>query len=84
MNYAAWEHVPVLIHPSPLSPLHYVVLNTGHTFHAEDFKGTNALLYPRLGDYALLKLRGDGKDPLAVEVVDAGVFDEFWKMPAQR
>jgi len=82
-DYPAGEHVPALIYPSPLNLDHYVVLNTGHTFHAEDFKGTNALLYPRLGDYALLKLKGDAKEPLAVEVVDAGVFDEFWKMPAQ-
>lgn len=83
-DYAASEHVPVLIYPSPLSPTHYVVLNSGHTFHAADFQGTNALLYPRLGDYALLKLasskNGDKKDPLAVEVQKAGLFDDFWKM----
>jgi hypothetical protein len=78
-EYAAGEHVPVLIYPSPLSPTRYVVLNSGHTFHAADFKGTNALLYPRLGDYAVLKLTpGDKKDPLAVEVQTAGLFDDFW------
>lgn len=82
-GYAAGEHVPVLIYPSPLNLNLYVVLNTGHTFHAEAFKGTNALLYPRLGDYALLRLTAHDKDPLAMEVIDAGVFDEFWKMPAQ-
>lgn len=80
-DYAAGEHVPVLIYPSPLSTLHYVVLNSGHTFHAADFQGTNALLYPRLGDYAILKLKKDKKDPLAVEVQKAGLFDEFWKVP---
>ena len=68
-----------MIYPSPFSPEHYVVLNSGHTFHAADFPGTNALLYPRLGDYAMLKLKGDKKDPLAVEVQEAGLFDEYWR-----
>jgi predicted esterase len=79
-DYAAAEHVPVLVYPSPLSALRYIVLNSGHTFHAADFQGTNALLYPRLGDHALLRLGGDKKDPLNVEVLRAGLFDDFWKM----
>ncbi len=83
-DYPAQEHVPVLIFPSPLNPEHYVVINSGHTFHAADFAGTNALLYPRLGDYALLKLTPDAKDPLAVEVVFAGLFDDFWKTKTEK
>jgi hypothetical protein len=83
-DYSASNHVPVVIYPSPFSTLHYVVLNSGHTFHAEDFRGTNALLYPRLGDYAILKLTGDKKndknDPLSVEVATAGLFDDFWRL----
>src|SRR5262249_6221319 len=76
---SAAEHVPVLIYPSPLTPDHYVVLNSGHTFHAAEFQGTNAQLYPRLGDYALLKLVGNNKDPLATEVLMAGLFDDAWQ-----
>jgi predicted esterase len=76
---SAAEHVPVLIYPSPLNPERYVVLNSGHTFHAKDFEGTNALLYPRLGDYALLKPAATEKDPAAAEVVTAGLFDDFWR-----
>src|SRR5262249_51406733 len=79
--YAAAEHVPVLIYPSPFNTGRYVVLNSGHTFHAADFQGTNALLYPRLGDYGILKLKLDAKDPLAVDVVTAGLFDERWQVP---
>jgi pimeloyl-ACP methyl ester carboxylesterase len=79
-DYSAGEHVPVLIYPSPLSPNHYVVLNSGHTFHAADFQGSNALLYPRLGDYAILKLTGDKNEPLAVKVETAGLFDDFWRL----
>ncbi|HEX5273234.1 MAG TPA: hypothetical protein VFW33_22210, partial [Gemmataceae bacterium] len=73
-------HVPALIYPSPLNARRYVVLNSGHTFHAADFRGTNALLYPRLGDYALLTPTPTEQDPAAAEVMDAGLFDEFWQV----
>ena len=45
---SAADHVPVLIYPNPLNPKRYVVINSGHTFGDEDFRGTNAWLYPRL------------------------------------
>lgn len=77
---SASDHVPVLIHPCPLNANRYVVLNSGHTFHAAEFKGTNALLYPRLGDYALLKLAPTSTDPAHAEAVTAGLFDEYWRM----
>jgi hypothetical protein len=80
-EWDASTHVPVLIYASPLAHERYVVLNSGHTFHADDFRGTNALLYPRLGDFAVLKLKGDKDDPLAVEVKWAGLFDDFWRVP---
>jgi pimeloyl-ACP methyl ester carboxylesterase len=79
-RYSAADHVPVMIYPSPLNAARYVVLNSGHTFHAADFQGTNALLYPRLGDYAVLKLAPTQRDPLAVEVATAGLFDDFWQL----
>ncbi len=77
---SASDHVPALIYPSPLQTGRYVVLNSGHTFHAADFRGTNAQLYPRLGDYALLRLAPTNKDPLETEVVTAGLFDDFWQV----
>ncbi len=70
------DHVPLLIAPNPLNPRRYVVLNTGHTFSADAFAGTNALLYPRLGDHALLRLTSAEGD-----VVATGYFDEFWGRP---
>jgi predicted esterase len=79
-SYPAAGHVPALIYPSPLNPTRYVVLNTGHTFHAPDFRGTNALLYPRLGDYAVLKPTPTEKDPADAEVMTAGLFDEHWRV----
>jgi hypothetical protein len=71
-SYPAQDHVPVLIYPSPLNYSRYIVVNSGHTFHAADFQGTNALLYPRLGDYAVLKSASG-------EAVMAGLFDDQWQ-----
>ena len=71
-SYSPGAHLPVLIYPNPLNPERYVVLNSGHTFHEPELRGTNALLYPRLGDWAVLP--ADGGEPVA-----AGFFDERWK-----
>jgi predicted esterase len=71
-KYKASEHVPVMIFPNPLNPSRYVVLNTGHTWPSEDYAKTNAMLYPRLGDYAILRMDGS--------VATAGLFDEYWKV----
>jgi pimeloyl-ACP methyl ester carboxylesterase len=79
-SYDTAEHVPVLIYPSPLNAERYVVLNSGHTFHAKEFLNTNALLYPRLGDYAVLKLAPTKDDPLATTVATMGLFDDFWQI----
>jgi hypothetical protein len=71
-RFAAADHFPVLIYPNPLNPKRYVVLNSGHTFGDEDFRGTNAWLYPRLGDYSVLTATGD--------VALSGFFDESWRI----
>ncbi len=82
VKYDAKSHVPVLIYPNPLSGNQgYLVLNSGHTFREADLKGTNALLYPRLGDWAVIKPTPTEKDPAAHEVVAAGLFDENWQFP---
>ena len=64
--------VPMLISPNPLNPERYVVLNSGHTFHEEEFKTSEALLYPRLGDFAIIDVRGR-------RVIRAGLFDSTWR-----
>jgi hypothetical protein len=79
-TYPTASHMPALIYPSPLNARRYVVLNSGHTFHAADYNGTNALLYPRLGDYALLRPMQAKDSDLAAEIVAAGLFDEHWKI----
>jgi len=65
------EHLLVMIYPNPLNPSKYVVINSGHTFGAAEFRGTNALLFPRLGDWAVI----DG----AAKPQVAGLFDRYWK-----
>jgi hypothetical protein len=64
--------VPVLIAPNPSDPLRYVVVNGTHTFGRREFLGTNALLFPKLGDFALVRAE-DG------QVVTSGYFDERWR-----
>lgn len=80
VEYDPKTHVPVLIYPNPLAgQSSYVVINSGHTFRETDLRGTNALLYPRLGDWAVIKPTPTEKDPAAYEVVAAGLFDENWQ-----
>lgn len=85
VEYDPKTHVPVLIYPNPLDKNRsYVVINSGHTFKEADLKGTNALLYPRLGDWAVIKPTPTDKDPAAYEVVAAGLFDENWQFPKKK
>ena len=84
VEYDPKTHVPVLIYPNPLNNANYVVINSGHTFKEADLKGTNALLYPRLGDWAVIKPMPTDKDPAAYEVVAAGLFDENWQFPKKK
>jgi pimeloyl-ACP methyl ester carboxylesterase len=71
-KFGAADHIPVLIYPNPLNPKRYVVINSGHTFGEADFRGTNAWLYPRLGDYAVLSANRD--------IAVSGFFDEQWRL----
>ena len=82
-SYDPKTHAAVLIFPNPLNPNRYVVLNSGHTFHADAFTGTNALLYPRLGDFAVLKVTADGKQGYKEEPVWADIFDTAWQLPSE-
>jgi len=70
-KFTAADHIPVLIYPNPLNPKRYVVINSGHTFGEEDFRGTNALLFPRLGDYSVVAPSG--------QVAISGFFNENWQ-----
>ena len=78
-QFRAGTHVPLLIAPNPLNPHRYVVLNSGHTFGSKEFTGTNALLYPHLGDYAVIQVEGEeGQTKVS------GYFNESWKLEPQK
>ena len=66
----------MLIQPNPLAADRYVVLNSGHTFGEKELASLNYLLFPRLGDWAVLKL------PDRVPI-SAGYFDEQWRFAAR-
>ena len=77
-SYDPNTHGVALIYPNPLNPNRYVVINSGHTFHERDFKASNANLYPRLGDIAVLKFT-PVKDGFTEETEFADIFDPRWR-----
>lgn len=85
---SAENHAPVLICASPLEGAegHYIVVNSGHTFHEAEFSTLNYLLYPRLGDWALVETRPGStawkpRDADFPEhILDTSYFDEFWRL----
>lgn len=85
-HVSAADHAPVLIQPNPLADGRYVVLNSGHTFHEQELSTLNYLLYPRLADWAIVKVgrqaNSDPAKPAMEEVVNTGFFDEQWTAPA--
>ena len=83
--YLAKTHAPVLICASPLCANRYIVINSGHTFHEKEFAAFNYLLFPRLGDWAVIKLEPGvgqwrpGSPTFPEEIVRAGYFNEEWR-----
>jgi len=82
---SANEHAPVLICPNPQAADRYVVINRGHSFHESEFAAFNYLLFPRLGDWAIIKVAPGAADwkPGSIgfpeECLSAGYFDDSWR-----
>jgi hypothetical protein len=74
-SFPAAESIPALIYPSPLSPNHYVVINSGLTAAWVDWAGDFPT--PRYGDFAVFKVKEGSDDP---EATYAGLFDESWRL----
>jgi len=74
-RFPAAESLPALIYPSPLSPDHYIVINSGLTAAWADWAGDFPT--PRYGDFAIFKVRQGSDDP---DAAYAGLFDESWKL----
>lgn len=79
-KYDPHGHALAMIYPNPANTGKYVVINSGHTFHAEDLNRSNAWLFPRLGDIAVLKYQPKGKG-FTEEIAWSANFDAHWKLP---
>lgn len=85
-SHAAKDHAPVLISASPFNGAgdHYLVINSGHTFHEKEFAAFNYLLFPRLGDWAVMRVGTNAAAwkpgaEFPEEALRAGYFNEHWK-----
>jgi hypothetical protein len=85
-QWSAEEHVLQEVLPSPFAAGHrYVVINSGHTFHEAELARLNYLLYPHLGDYAVIRIAKSGA-PGSVptdKTIVTGYFNEDWSLPQQ-
>ena len=83
--YDPHDHAPAFIGVGTLAPDRYFVINSGHTFHEPEFAAFNYLLFPRLGDWAVMKVPPvppawqPGSTTFPEEVVRAGFFNEAWR-----
>lgn len=77
--YDPTTHAAALVFPNPLNPKKYVVINSGMTMHEENFKASNAWLFPKLGDIAVLKF-GPAKNGYTEETVWADFFNADWEL----
>lgn len=86
-KYPAAEHLPAFIYLNPLTEPGgqelYIVINSGHTFREAELAKLNYLLFPRWGDWAVLKV-GDKSPANPSEQLDetllkAGFFNEAWQ-----
>ena len=84
-QYPAGDHLPACIVPNPLpgGTGKYVVINSGHTFRGVDFATINYLLFPRWGDWAILKIdpQRTAGQPVTENVMKSGYFTEEWRLP---
>lgn len=88
--YAAKDHAPTLISASPFEKARdrYIVINSGHTFHEKEFGAFNYLLFPRLGDWAVMRITPGaeawkpGMTAFPEEAIRAGYFNEHWQVTA--
>lgn len=88
-SHPAADHGVQLICPNPLPGAEgrYVVLNSGHTYHAAELR-FSYMVFPRLGDWAIMKV---GDNPatapvlnVAETVVNSGFFNEAWTVSPSR
>lgn len=77
-SWPADSHGLCLIFPNPFNRRKYIVLNTGHTFGEQDFKASNAWLFPRMGDVGVLKLSPGGDGRTTSTLIWSDTFGTRW------
>ncbi len=83
-TYDPDTHGVAMIYPNPLQPERYVVINSGHTMHSKDFKASNAWLFPKLGDIALLRFSSENEAGFSETTIWADLFDAHWNLPPRE
>jgi len=78
-NFAADNHVVLMIYPNPLNPERYVVLNSGITFR-EFHHLNNARQVAVLPDYAIVDVNEPSSPKAPGKVVEAGFFNDKWEL----
>jgi dienelactone hydrolase len=82
-DFDASSHVPVMVYPNPKNPRRYVVLNSSFTFREYAYLN-NARQTSKLPDWAVVDLRTPPGTQWPGAVVDAGFFDEQWRVKRER
>jgi dienelactone hydrolase len=77
-SFDASHHASVLIHPNPLNPKKYIVLNSGFTFREYDYLN-NARQVAKLPDWAVVDLRTPPNSRWPGAIAAAGFFGERWE-----
>lgn len=80
-NFAPANSAVAMIFPNPLNPRRYVVINSGHTFHEAEFKASNATLYPRLGDIAVIGFERRADGTFSETILLNEIFNSRWGLP---
>ena len=78
-EFDASSHAPALIYPNPLSPGHYVVLNSGFTYREYDYLN-NARQNSKLPDWAMIDTRVTPNSRTPGGIPAAGFFGERWEV----
>jgi len=75
------KHALAMIHPNPLNPDRYIVLNSGFTYREYDYLN-NARQVPKLPDWAVINLSTPITSRAPGGIADAGFFGERWELKA--
>ena len=76
-------HAPVMIHPNPLNPERYIVINSGFTYREYDYLN-NARQVPKLPDWAIIDVRTSPGPRWPGKIVGADFFDEEWNVKEKK